>query len=70
MEIENSIYTSPAYLKLTYHLLVTNVNKQKIVSNIRTLFEYLDTSKMFNIPNDTKVIIDMKFSGKCLVKKY
>lgn len=59
MEIENSIYTSPAYLKLTYHLLVTNVNKQKIVSNIRTLFEYLDTSKMFNIPNDTKVIIDM-----------
>lgn len=54
----NEIYTIPAYLRLTFQLLVENPNKLKTVNNIRTLFECLDTVKM-EIPEDSRVLIEM-----------
>lgn len=52
------IFTIPEYLKLTFLTLVENPSKQKVVSNVRTLFEYLDTDTL-DVPNDSMLIIKL-----------
>lgn len=59
---DNEIYTTPEYLKLTFLLMVENPNKQKTIANIRTLFEFLDISRM-DIPEDSRILIKMIQSG-------